>query len=109
MLAAVALLGATVGIVFLAAGPAAADTPEGWPEEPSIDLVEVLLVYGGIPLLVFLLISAFVLGPPLARGESLRSGHPMESHWLGGPRKDAGELAAPDSGDSQAGGAGGTW
>ena len=45
-----------------------------------------------------------------ARGESVRPGEQqLESQWLGGPRKSAGELAAPDGEDSKAGGAGGTW
>ena len=92
------------------AGPAAADTPEGWPKEESIDILHMLLILGGIPLLTFIVIVALAYGPPLARGESVKPGaQPLESQWLGGPRKAAGELAAPDGEDSKAGGAGGTW
>lgn len=110
LLLAAAPLGIATAAVLLTAGPASADTPEGWPEEESVDIVEVLLLFGGIPVLVFLVILAFVLGPPLARGESIRpGGTPLESQWLGGPRKAAGELAAPDSDESKAGGAGGSW
>ena len=110
LLAAAALAGLAVATILATAGPASADTPEGWPEEESIDFVHMLLVLGGIPLLVFLAVFAFILGPPLARGESVRpGGTPPETQWLGGPRKSAGELAAPDSDDSKAGGAGGNW
>lgn len=97
-------------MILATAAPASADTPEGWPAEPPVDLVEMLLILGGIPLLVFLAVVAMIYGPPLARGESVRPGEPaLESQWLGGPRKSAGELAAPDSEDSKAGGAGGRW
>lgn len=96
--------------IIATAAPAAADTPEGWPEEPSIDVVEMLLILGGIPLLVVLAVVALIYGPPLARGESVRpGGEQLESQWLGGPRRSAGELAAPDTEDSKAGGAGGRW
>lgn len=96
--------------VLATAVPAAADTPEGWPEEESIDILTMLLLLGGLPLLVFLGIIALVYGPALARGESIKpGGEQLESQWLGGPRKSANELAAPDTEHSKAGGAGGTW
>lgn len=100
-----------IGVASLAqAGAAAADTPEGWPEEESIDTLQMLLVLGGIPLLVFVAVVVLVFGPSLARGESLPGASPeSESQWLGGPRKAPGELAAPDAEGSKAGGAGGTW
>ena len=110
LLAAAAPAGLAIAAILATAGPASADTPEGWPKEESVDIVQMLLVLGGIPLLVFLAVLAFILGPPLARGESIRpGGTPLETQWLGGPRKSAGELAAPDSDDSKAGGAGGRW
>lgn len=110
LLAAATTAGLAVATLLVTAAPASADTPEGWPEEESIDFVEMLLVLGGIPLLVFIAIVALIYGPPLSRGESIRpGGQPLESHWLGGPRKSAGELAAPDTEDSKAGGAGGRW
>lgn len=96
--------------LLAAAAPASADTPEGWPQEEPIDFVEMLLVLGGIPLLVILVVVAMIYGPPLARGESIKpGGQTLESQWLGGPRKSAGELSAPDTEDSKAGGAGGRW
>ncbi len=110
LLAAAALAGLAAATLLAAAAPASADTPEGWPEEEPIDFVQMLLVLGGIPLLVFLVVVAMIYGPPLARGESIKpSGQAQESQWLGGPRKSAGELAAPDTEDSKAGGAGGRW
>ena len=103
-------VGLAMSTILLTAGPASADTPEGWPKEESVDFIHALLLFGGLPVLVFLAIFAFILGPPLARGESIRPGGALpETQWLGGPRKSAAELAAPDSDDSKAGGAGGSW
>ncbi len=105
-----ALTLATTVTFLLTAGPASADTPEGWPKEEPVDMLDALLLLGGVPLLVIVVVTAVILGPSLARGESLGGGAPeQDSQWLGGPRKSAGELAAPDSEDSKAGGAGGTW
>ena len=110
LLAAAALAWLVGTSLLVTAGPATADTPEGWPEEPTIDKVEMLLLLGGVPLLVFLVIVALIYGPALARGESITPGQPeREPEWIGGPRKSAGELAGPDSEGSHAGGAGGTW
>jgi len=110
LLAAATLAGAALAAVLVTAAPASADTPEGWPEEESIDFVQMLLVLGGIPLLLFIAVAAMIYGPPLARGESITpGGQQPASQWLGGPRKSAGELAAPDTEDSKAGGAGGRW
>jgi hypothetical protein len=110
LLAAASLAGLAVAALLATSSPASADTPVGWPEEQPIDKVHMLLILGGIPLLIFLVIGALVYGPALARGESVKpGGQPLESQWLGGPRKAAGELAAPDAEDSKAGGAGGTW
>ncbi|UMG91701.1 hypothetical protein MF408_16695 [Nocardioides sp. TF02-7] len=110
LLAAAASLALTGATVVLAAAPASADTPEGWPDKPSIDVVEMLLLFVGVPLLVFVVVSALVLAPALARGESIGPGQKEpEPEWLGGPRKSPDELAAPDSETSKAGGAGGGW
>lgn len=101
---------AALVLPVLLAGPAAAGTPASWPDKPPVDLLQVLLLFVGIPLLLLAIVSALVIGPSLARGESLTpGGGAEESQWLGGPRKAPGELAAPDTEDSQAGGAGGTW
>lgn len=103
----VALLGAAT---VAAAGPAAADTPEYWPEVEPVSLWHAFLVLGGVPLLVFVVIGLLVYAPSLARGEGFSTvAQEPESQWLGGPRKSAGELAGPDGEDSRAGGAGGSW
>lgn len=106
-LSTVALAGAWVA---LAAGPAAADTPENWPESEGVSIFGAVLLLGGVPLLVAAVIALLVYAPAVARGESLSPG-PSEpkSQWLGGPRRSPEELAAPDGEESAAGGAGGTW
>lgn len=106
-LSTVALAGAWVA---LAAGPAAADTPENWPEADGVSIVGAFLLLGGVPLLVFGVTALLVYAPAIARGESLAPGTPEpKSQWLGGPRRSPEELAAPDGEESAAGGAGGTW
>lgn len=92
------------------AAPAHADVPEGWPDGPSIGVLEVLGVLVGIPLLLALVITGLVYAPSLVRGERIAPGAPaVENQWLGGPRKKPGELAGPDSEESDAGGASGRW
>lgn len=103
----VALAGAWV---VLAAGPAAADTPENWPEADAVSILSAVLLFGGLPLLVFGITALLVYAPSIARGESLAPGTPeARSQWLGGPRRAPEELAAPDGEESAAGGAGGSW
>jgi len=92
------------------AAPASADVPEYWPEAGEIDKLEAILLLGGVPLLLMVVISFLVYAPSIIRGERIAPGHAgTENQWLGGPRKSAGELAAPDTEDSQAGGASGRW
>ena len=93
---------------------ASADTPEprpgSWEAKPDVDVLHAFLVLGGIPVLVFVVIALLFVAPALARGEDLSiDAREPENQWLGGPRKEAGELAAPDTADSKAGGAGGSW
>lgn len=110
LLALTSTVALSIAAVVSVAGPAAADTPEGWPEKEPVGALHALLLLGGIPLLVFVVIAALVYGASLARGESLTpGGNEPENQWLGGPRKEAGELAGPDGEGSHAGGAGGTW
>ncbi|GAB4011525.1 hypothetical protein [Nocardioides ultimimeridianus] len=95
-------------------GAAFADTPVpggGWETKPPVNDLHAWLIFVGIPVLLMLVIAALVLAPALARGERLfYAGDPEpEGQWLGGPRKAVGELAQPDTEDSAAGGAGGTW
>lgn len=92
------------------------DVPVGWSDPDSVDLVHALLVLGGIPVLLFVLIGIAIYAPALARGERIAPGaQPLQNHWLGGPRGDVAQLSAPGapsaSGEpeSQSGGASGRW
>lgn len=92
------------------AGPAGATTPEHWEKSDPVSAVHVLLLLGGIPLLLFVLIGVAVYLPSIARGEAVTPGPAMTGDaWLGGPRRAAAELADPDDAGSKAGGAGTTW
>ena len=92
------------------AAPASADVPEYWEEPAKVDKLEAILLLGGVPLLLMVVITFLVYAPSVARGERIAPGHAgTENQWLGGPRKSAGELAGPDTDDSQAGGASGRW
>ena len=105
-----AVLLAAVVLPLAAAAPASADVPEGWSDPDSVSVLHALLVLGGVPLALFVLIALAVYVPAMARGERLAPGAPaVENQWLGGPRKSAGELAGPDSEDSKAGGASARW
>ena len=61
-----------VAALLATAAPASADTPEGWPQEEPVDFLHALLLLGGVPLLVFVVIVAMIYGPALARGESVK-------------------------------------
>ncbi|WP_435742427.1 hypothetical protein [Nocardioides sp. SYSU DS0663] len=90
--------------------PASADVPEGWSEPPPVDGLEALLLLGGLPLLLVVVIMLAVYVPALARGERVAPGQAtIENQWIGGPRKSTAELAAPDRDDSEAGGASARW
>lgn len=108
------LIVAALALLVVGAGAASADTPEprpgGWEPKPDVDPLHAIALLGGVPLLVFIVITLMYVGPALARGESLSvKGAEREDQWLGGPRKSPEELAAPDAADSKAGGAGGSW
>ena len=104
----------------LQASPAVAEAPEGWSKHPeNVDVLHALLVLGGIPLLLFLLITLAVYLPAMVRGERVAPGsqHRQESQWFGGPRKGTAELGpGSDSSDERAaieardsGGGSGRW
>lgn len=100
----------TLTLAVLTAAPAGAEVPEGWSDPEPVDPMHVILVAVVLPLVLGLVLTAMVYGPPLARGERVAPHAPeVENQWLGGPRKSAGELAGPDGDDSQAGGASGRW
>lgn len=92
------------------AGPASADVPEGWAQPYHVSGLHTLLVFVGIPVLLFLLITLAVYLPSMLRGERVKPGAPaVEDQWFGGPRKGTSELAGPDTDESKAGGASGSW
>jgi hypothetical protein len=113
-----ALVVASATILLLAyAGPASADIPVGWSDPAPVDGLRQVLIYIGIPVLITLLIVAFLYLPAVIRGESVApAGARPDDQWFGG-RRDTAELEpARTSGDGEAegdaggaGGAGGTW
>lgn len=110
--AAVLLVAAATPVLgaVLMASPAGAEVPVGWSDPEPVPVLHALLVLGGIPALLFLLIVAAVYVPALVRGERLSPGATgLENQWLGGPRKTTAELAGPDSKESEAGGASARW
>lgn len=93
----------------LLASPAHADVAEGWSSPADVDALHALLLLGGVPLLLFVLIGLAVYIPALVRGEDVSpTGGTVESQWIGGPRH-AKELAPGDTESSETGGAHGTW
>ena len=92
------------------AAPASAEVPEGWSDPEPVSALHALLVLVGIPVGLFVVIAVAVYVPALVRGERIAPGAPaIENQWLGGPRKGTAELAAPDSEESEAGGASARW
>jgi hypothetical protein len=99
-----------VAALTVLSAPAHADVPEGWSEVQKVDRLEALLLLGGGPVLLFLLIMLAVYVPAMKRGETLLPDHGTgEAQWIGGPRQGTKELPAPDGEDSRAGGASGSW
>ena len=98
------------GLVALSAGPASADVPEGWSNPSDVDPVQAVLIFVGIPVLLFVVITFLVLLPSLIRGERFTvGGQATADQWFGGPVKGTAELPAPDDEESKAGGASARW
>lgn len=108
-----ALLTGTVVVLggsFALAGPASAEPSEGWPPSDPVRPLHAILVLGGIPIALTLIIAALLYLPAMVRGERVAPGTtPVSNQWIGGPRRAAGELAGPDTEESMAGGAGARW
>jgi uncharacterized membrane protein YgcG len=98
---------ALAGGLVLSAAPAGADVPSGWPDPPSIPLLDGLVIYLFAPLGLFLLVVLLSIGPALARGERIGS-RPGGDQWFGGRRSGPAELESgtPTKGS---GGASGSW
>jgi hypothetical protein len=92
----IAVLVAVGAVTF--AGPAAAATPVGWPDTESVSTLRALLLFGGIPVALIVLIALLVLIPTILRGPQQGSGAQRWSQpqWFGGP-------AVLDAGPSQGG------
>jgi len=98
-------------------GSASADVPVGWSDPKPVPVLHDILVLGGIPVLLMLLIAAAVYLPSIIRGESVApAGLRSEDQWFGGRDlpHDARARAELTSGsrentDPGAGGAGGSW
>ncbi len=99
--------GALATGLVLSGGPADADVPSGWPDPPSIPLLDGLVVYVFAPLGLFLLVVLLSIGPALARGERIGS-RPGGDQWFGGRRGGPAELESGAPAKSS-GGASGSW
>ena len=99
------------GALVVAAGaPAGADVPEFWSNPSAVDPVEATLLFVGVPLLLFLVITAMVVIPGVIKGERFTpGGQATQDQWFGGPTTGTAELPAPDNDESKAGGASGRW
>ena len=99
-------------LVALTAAPAGADVPEGWTGQApyEIDSVEAVLIFVGIPVGLFVLITFLVLLPSLLRGDRFTvGGQATADQWFGGPGTGTAELPAADDQESKAGGASARW
>jgi hypothetical protein len=103
------LLTTVLGLALIAA-PAHADAAEGWGTVQEVNTLEALLLLAGVPVLLFLLITAAVYIPAIARGEDVSpTNDEPDDHWLGGPRPGTKELTSGDAGRTETGGARGSW
>ena len=61
------------------------DVPVGWSDPKDVNMVHALLVLGGIPLLLFLVITVAVYVPSLVRGDRITpvSRPSRTSGWAG--------------------------
>jgi hypothetical protein len=93
------------------AGAASADVPEGWSNPDDVSFLHSLLVLGGIPLLVIVLLALLVYVPSIVRGESVApAGARSDDEWFGG-RRDADKAIEATKADTtdETGGASGSW
>lgn len=97
-------------LVLAASGPAGADVPEGWDTPDPVDPTQALLLLGGVPLLLIVVITLLVFASGRRHGERVpATGHATEDHWFGGPRQGTAELSAPTEDDSATGGTSARW
>lgn len=104
------VLGAAALVVLALAVPAGAEVPVGFSDPAPVSALHALLLLAGVPILLFVVITGLVLLPGMRRGEKLTPGAGRrEDAWFGGPRSGTAELAAPDTDQSEAGGASARW
>jgi hypothetical protein len=102
-------------LLVTATAPALATAPDQWPKDPPVDKLHALLVLGGIPLGLFVLITLLVYLPSMIRGERYQPGLAWrnEPEWFGGPSAGvaAADKTAPEQieGDKDRGGASANW
>lgn len=76
-----------LGLVSGVPATAAATTPVGWEEGPPVSLLEAVLIFGGVPLGLFLLITFLTVAPGLTRGDRSRGVDRWATpQWFNGPR-----------------------
>ena len=92
----------------LLAAPSNAEIPEGWSDPPQVDNLKALLLLGGVPLTLFVVITLLVMAPSLAKGDH-SGGESGDGEWFGGPRSGTKELEEASSDPSETGGASGRW
>ncbi len=92
----------------LIASPASADVPEGWSNPEKVDVLHALLVFGGLPILIVLVVVILGMLPKLIKGEKILSpSGSSTAQWVGGPGAGAAEL--PAGGEHTTGGASGSY
>jgi hypothetical protein len=79
---------------------ATADPPGQWQDNPRVSSLHVLMVFVGLPLALFLIITLLVYLPSMVRGERYKPGQAWRSEpeWFGGPRRGVEALEAGDHG-----------
>ena len=103
--------GTAAALVSGLAIPAGAEVPEGWSHPEKVDPLHALLLLGGIPLALFVLIGLAVYLPSVMRGEGIAPTQ-AEDHWLGGSNKSTGELQTAQANRAESdetGGGSGSW
>ncbi len=113
-----ALVRSTLAVVTVAvalpltyAGAASADVPERWSSPDDVSFLHALLVLGGIPLAVFVVLALATYLPSVVRGESIApAGARSDDQWFGGRRDKELALEARTAGSTdETGGASGSW
>ena len=97
-------------LVVAAGGPAGADVPVNWSDPDPVDPWHAVLLFLGLPVLLFVVITLAVIVPGIVKGERFTpGGQATQDQWFGGPAQGTAELPGPDTKDSAAGGASARW